>query len=901
MRRSWLRLFWLCVVLVAAIGGYLVSSGLGTRLLHREIETQLARILDGPVSIGEVELRWNDGLSVVGREISAYPSPVAGEPAILRANRVVAWVDGIALLVGRLELSTLVLEGPHVRLVQRQDGSFVGLPLPRLAAYPDEGLDDRTGSEGFFARLGSLEPNATALAERIRIADRIEVIDGTLSWSSHGDGEAASEAWRIELLEGVAERDWLSDAVTLDAGGVFVDGEHAPFPFSARIARAENARFAWSLSLSQIPLAAAETPLGFIEGLEALDRLSGTLDAEFSLTSPGEGEYRLAIDGKIAEATIVLRGAQTILDSEPVALEAELTFDPHRVRLRSSRLAGETLRLEFKGQIERPIRPASRTRIESRTTGVELEGVREFAKSLASESTTARAISRMMERVESGHIRYIEASGTTRLSRWQALSAGQSRTLPDGFVLGGAFDGIDLAGRPENRLEDLEGVVEWVGDQIALRNGNAIYRGRPLPELEGVLDGVAELVEMLDRDAVAITRETPDIPGLVSLSQIIKPRDPDQLPPVEAAALAVDVLEHPIFHWPLHDVRMLVEPLRRGLQISLREGYWGGASVSGEVVWFNDPEKPSVSANLSLAPARDPAALAASVAAAGRLPEARWGAGRFEMSFRPRPWLPFEKATGYLRLDGTDLLGDELEIDVAPEGKAALRVALGLESRGSIGFDVSFALTDGQLGPLGPFVALPEDLATGRIGATGSLGGRLRPDTRFISDLSGKIRAEAKDGRVRTTLPLLFRLAKATEGFNPFAKKDRLQYEAMSGTFDLYKGLISVGDFEIEGPLRVYARADIDTNEKPADIRAVVGIFLFRKPNQVLDNLPILRSFLPGSERGLIGTYFDVVGPLASPRIEPLPLETLMTGVPNAIKAPFKALRLLFSRPKETS
>ena len=62
VRRSWLRLFWLIVVIVGAVAGYLVSSGLGTRLLHREIETQLSRLLEGPVEIAEVDIRWEDGL-----------------------------------------------------------------------------------------------------------------------------------------------------------------------------------------------------------------------------------------------------------------------------------------------------------------------------------------------------------------------------------------------------------------------------------------------------------------------------------------------------------------------------------------------------------------------------------------------------------------------------------------------------------------------------------------------------------------------------------------------------------------------------------------------------------------------------------------------------------------------
>ena len=78
--------------------------------------------------------------------------------------------------------------------------------------------------------------------------------------------------------------------------------------------------------------------------------------------------------------------------------------------------------------------------------------------------------------------------------------------------------------------------------------------------------------------------------------------------------------------------------------------------------------------------------------------------------------------------------------------------------------------------------------------------------------------------------------------------------------------------------------------------RLVVGIFLFRTPNQIFANLPLVKFFLPGSERGLIGAYFEVKGPVNEPDVDALPLQTLMSSVPDAIKAPFKVMRFLFNR-----
>ena len=896
VRRSWLRLFWTGAVVAGAIGGYLVSTGFSARLLHQEIETQLGRILAGPVKIAEVDLQLSEGLLLEARGVEAYPSQADDGVPVLRARRVLAWIDLLALLVGRLELSTLVLEGPHLHIERDADGALVGLPLPPLE-MPDLEGGKLSVSERFARELTSLDPAATAFAAEFQVADRVEIQDGTLSWIDHSRPvrEGAPQSFRLELLSGVAERDWLSDAIALESTAVFIDGQHAPFPIALAVHRDEGHTFDWKLSFSQIPLEAAETPLSFVE---QIDGLSGTLDADLHLTRTPTGETRLAFEGRIDDATIGLRKSRSVIEHERVELRAEIAINEQRLSLADGRLAGQRIGIEFQGTTERPVRPASPTQIDSRMVGVQFEDLRELARSLEAESETALALSRLTRRVESGRIQHIQAAGTAPLSEWGDLLTGRSRELPDGFLLGGSFDQISVGTGPDDRIEELSGQVEWIEDRISLREATAIFRGRPLPTINATIDGVSHLARSPDT-ALQIATTAPPTPGLGPLRQIIRPRDPDALPPVKALGLAIDHLDHPIFRWPLKDVRVIVEPLRRGVQLNIREGFWGGASVEGELVWFNDPMAPTVSATLVLGPGPNPIESAAATPPVDRgseSPSTRWGAGRFEVEFRPRPRLPYQRASGFFQLEGAELAGRDITIELEPKGQTALRAAIELSDPDSIGLDFSFALTEGRLGKLGPMMALPPALATGRIQATGSLAGRVKPNTSFVAELDGRIRAEASNGRIKTNIPLLLRLAKATEGYSPFANEDELRYESMTGTIDFEQGRLSVADFEIEGPLRVFAKAEIDTNQRPGDIRAVIGIFLFRRPNQILENLPIVRFFLPGSERGLVGAYFEVAGAIDEPKVAPLPLATMASAVPSAIKAPFKVLRFLFDR-----
>jgi hypothetical protein len=876
-----------------------------------------------------VKVRFEGGLRLEARELEAFPSNDADQAPAIRARRAIAWIDLLALLIGRLELNTLVLEGPFLRVEQDSAGRFLDLPLPVLALGPVDEEED-TLSEAVISRIEGLDEMAESLFESIRAADRIEILDGTIQWIRRPDADTKAEPTeiRFELFSTIIERDWLSEDLDLQFSAVVLDGQHAPFPIGAAIERGgDETTFDWTLTMSQIPLEAAETPLSFIE---RIDGLSGQLTTAVHLGSAPDGSRRLTIDGQVHDAIVGLRRSQSQIQREKVTLHAEIGIEEARLRLLDAHLEGERLGIDLKGSLARPIRPNSQVRLESRMVGIELEDVFELAHALEAESETALSASRLLERAEDGHILYIEVAGSARLRRWEDLFSGRVRELPDGFVLGGAFEDIRVAAGPDDQIEGLRGEVEWVGDQITLRDTNASFRGTPLPTMNIVLEGVSHLAKAPASELDIVTRP-PEIPGITPLIELIRPRDPNALPPVKAIGVAIEHLEHPVFRYPFRDLRVLIEPRRRGMDLHVRGGIWGGAEVTGEIQLSSGTQPPTLTATLVLGPAPgvastdpspvepatdsaqtlpldaetsgtpDDGAVEGSEIAASALPDERWGKGHFEIEFRPRPRLPFRTATGFFRLDGSRLVANEVQFQVEKVGQLASRIVLDLERPEQVGVDLSFALTDARLEQISEFIALPPDLATGHIGAAGSLRGSIRPDESLIARLDGRIRAEASDGLIRTQVPLLLRLSQASEGFNPFANEGELRYETMTASIDFRQGSLLAEDFEIEGPLRVYARGRIDPLAKPSQANGVVGIFLFRAPNQILESLPLVRYFLPGSERGLIGAYFDVKGALAEPKVEALTVETLMTVVPSAIKAPFKVLQYLFDPSDDDS
>lgn len=913
MRRSWLRLFWAGVLVAAAVLGYVVSSGLGRELLHREIETQLGRLLAGPVAIERVEVHLRAGLELEALGFEAYPDPRALAPPALRARRVVAGIDSLALLIGRLRLRSLLFEGLHLRVERNPDGALSQLPFPPLRRSGPPILLASTPAEALLQRVESLDDVALALLEGDRLPQRMEIRDGTLHWldrrAAGPDGQPL--AFRFELLHGMLERDWLSDALQIQAGAVLVDGRHAPFPFEIGLQRDEHGRLEWTLSGSRIAIAGLASLRRPAPGIEALH---GTLAAEVRLVRSPEGPLRLDLTGRLEDAGLELTDSGFLFEHEALEGTARLELDRQQIQLAEARLRGGPLGLELAGSVARPIESASRAHLESRLVGIGLDEIRSFVRTRAPESTLGRTLTEWTERIESGRIESIEAVGTARLALWRALAEGRVRELPSGFVLGAQVDGIRLRIGDEDRFEDLRGEIRWSGDQLVLRHVNASLRGHVLPELSAVVDGVSLLVptdEAAPRKASAMA---PALPGLAPLWELLRRKDPETLPVLRSLDLTLDRLDHRLFLRPLRNLRLQVETLYRGVQILVHEGRWGEVGIQGEVVVFDDPLAPSVSASLALTPAgatggadrpsTDEAPGEGPSEAAGRPsraadPPSRWSSGHVELALRPRATLPFRRASGFFRAEGASVRLSEIELELESEGEIAARAVLDLTHAEVVEVDLSFAVTGGRLRGLAPVVGIPTELATGTVQATGSLRGALRPGTALHSELEGRVQVRAQGGRVQMRVPLLLRLAQASEGFNPFANEDELQYESMTATIGLDRGLLSSEDFALEGPLRIFATGRIDTNRDPVDIRAIVGIFLFRAPNQILETLPLVRSFLPGSDRGLIGAYFRATGPIAEPEVDALAIKSLMSGVPDALKAPFKMLRFLFEGMKE--
>ena len=68
-----------------------------------------------------------------------------------------------------------------------------------------------------------------------------------------------------------------------------------------------------------------------------------------------------------------------------------------------------------------------------------------------------------------------------------------------------------------------------------------------------------------------------------------------------------------------------------------------------------------------------------------------------------------------------------------------------------------------------------------------------------------------------------------------------------------------------------------------------------RGAGQLLEAIPLVKIILPGSERGLVGTYYQVSGNLGQPSVRALTGRSFAEGLPDALEAPYQILRAILS------
>jgi hypothetical protein len=383
----------------------------------------------------------------------------------------------------------------------------------------------------------------------------------------------------------------------------------------------------------------------------------------------------------------------------------------------------------------------------------------------------------------------------------------------------------------------------------------------------------------------------------------------------------IDHLEHPSLPWTVREADLLIAPDTTKFQIEAKSMLWGGVPLSGKLVWTTAPEKrielvmkaapPTLSADAAQrdqgldspsAPEENttgsPVPTTENAIATDDQPPpvVPWLSGRVEIPGLETGLLPLQAIEADFAMLGASLFLSRFRANLEPRGTLSGDVELNLSRRNAVPVTVTFSLENADMSRVGELFGIRPGDITGTLDISGSLEGSLHPERSLLADLAGRADVNARQGALgRQEIPVLLALAQASEGYNDYAEEAAIPYESITADMNLKDHRVQTRNFELEGPLRIYASGSLDVVTPPYDLIGVAGLFLFRSAGQLLESIPLVKVILPGSERGLVGAYYQVEGDLSRPRVRSLPGRSFAESLPDLLEAPYQILRAIVS------
>lgn len=912
---------------VALAVGFVASSRIGERWMREEAELQLGRLLGARVHIERVGLRLRYGLEVHGVSVTAeYAAPESAgpdaAPDVLSAARVSASFHTASLLIGRVRIARLEIDGLELPLRRDPDGRW----HPRYTragrdGEPQEGAPPLEGEyERQLAGLRGLIRAVHFLLRDQKIADHIVLNDAAVDLLDARPRAGCQETARIRIegIDGRLDRSWLRGESDIELHGRWVgpDVAAAPLELAGRW-RDEDSDLHVALAFTGIELAPLRPYLlsprrdGDVAG-----RVSGVLAVVTPQPDRGLVEVDWSFDA--FESAVALGDIRLKLSAPLETLQARLSLEPRRVRLESARVQGPAIEIRMRGNAARPLRRDSLVTLRADVSRTGLDDVRRLARGLP--PAEAGPLLALLDRIDSGQVTTLGVRGGARLEQWQQLLAGQRRSLPDTLRVQADVADVTIGTSPTDTMSDVSARLTFSGETFELLRFRGRYNGEPLPHVALAVHGIGAVIDG-PADREGLTRRAYPLPGLGALWDIVRgdpSRDPEH--PPSPIRVDLDELHHPALRWPLRHARISIDPQERDLHVTIEGAEWAGRPIRGEAVLDrgDEPElrmELVVDSNVATAAAPEPAddapsdappaanerALveAAQAGAAADVAErdAPWASGRFESRAIHTGPIAFERIEGRFALTGQTLALARVRADLLGGGVLEGGTSIALDRRGEVRIGAELDARGASADRVARLFGLPAGFASGRADLRGRLAGPLRPGEALIDGMVGRIVIEARDGALRQKVPLLAALTHAIEGWSPSAASETLRFEQIDTSIELDRGYLSTDRFALEGPLRILASGSIDLNEQPAPVEATFGFFLLRQADQLLGNIPLVNLLVPGSDRGLIGAYFEATGTVEEPTVRPLPMKSIAQGVPlpEVLRQPFDALQQLFS------
>jgi hypothetical protein len=869
-----LSLVGLVLFAAAAWAGFHVANRVAPERLRIETERGLSKLLGAPVAVEQtrITLRW--GLFLEARGVEVEPGGTGNR---LRAKRVSARLDPVALWMARFRFDWLILEGAsfNIERTGRDPGKEGGGDLRPLIAALDAAarllLEGPLPVRTVELRGGTILFTDSSLEEPLGI--RIEALSGR--------ARRASFRRRAELrVEGrIRTAIWEGGAVRLEAA-------------ADRTLRA-------TLTLEQMDLAILAPYASLLGGASELGGVTqGSVRWQHRPGRPQNFEVRL--EGNGLRASLLRRGEKKPfrIALERATLAARLEASPEVLRLRDGKISDGEVTLRAEGDVALPVERSAGLRLALQLDEVPLLRLREVLAYLPPE---LRAwLDPLGQRLETGRLLELRAEARTTVVGLRKLVETRLLGRPGEITVRGEIADAGLRIGKENRLlEELSGRASWSGEVLELRGLRGRLDGRPLPKLDATVRGLGQ-IRAPDEVTCIPPPSKVSLPGFKGLRSWIgsRSRRRSAEPAWQQIVIEADWILHPALLCSLEQGFGEITPAPDGFDFAVQRGVWAGIPIRGEGSYRRAPEQ-SLQVELSLGPPFEPMSLA---------PVADpWARGRWAIEATRLGGWAIRGASGRFQTTGSTLRLEESTLRLAPLGEVEGNVEVALHSDAELPFRLELQVRKMDVLDLTVAAGREQQLLSGRLVGGGVVTGRLHQGLPLLGDSEGRITLHAREGKIQQELPPFVAIAVASDRFDPFRARDELPYTAIDLVGRLEDGRLHSDFLALDAPsLGAVVSGQVGLI-RPYGVEAVMGLFFFRTLDSLINRVPVLNRVILGHDENLVGAYFAMTGTWKKPKAQLIPIKSFAEGPahfmlegPSFVWSGLKQLETLLNPPSDS-
>jgi hypothetical protein len=845
LRRTLIVILLGLALFAAAIwSGFYVADRLAPERLRIAAEQRLSDLLGAPVRIERVgvSLRW--GLVLEAYQLAVEPMGTDRQMQIERAS---ARLDAIALFMARFQLDRLTLEGVRVS-------------LERSAPGPKSGRDLR-------ASIQALDRAARLLLGGALPIRTVELRGGTVLLTDRAGPEPL--AIRIGEISGRAQRASFRRRTELRIRGQFRDARGRGGSVDL-LAEATRTVLRATLTLQPVDLAILEPyapHLGLAPGLAGV--AEGSVDWQFR---PGRPQsFTVRLEGSGLRASLLRGGGSSpfeIAVTRP-RLAARIEASPEALRLREGEISDGRITLRVNGRLALPVARSASLRLAVQLDELPLVRIRDELPAYLPPELRSR-LEPMSQRLEGGRLLEFHAEARTTVAGLRELLESRLLGRPGEISMRAEIAGAKVrVGRKGRRLEALDGSAIWTGHDLELREVRGRLDGRSIPKLDATVRGLAQIRSPVEVNCIRPPAEV-SLPGFKGLRDWFRRPGPRPAKPNwERLTIDAEWILYPALLCSVERTLGEITPAEDGFDFAVQRGVWAGIPVRGTGSYRKTPEQ-SLRIELSLGPPFEPMTLDPAADP--------WAKGYFEYQASRLGQWKIRGFSGQFRTSGSTLRLEKSALHLDPVGAIEGNAEVALGSEVGLPYRIEFQVRKMDLVDLSVSYGREKELLSGRLLGAGVLTGHLYQGHPLLTDAEGTVSLHAREGKIHQELPIFVAIAVASDRFDLFRSRDELPYTTIDLVGRIEKGVLHSEFLALDAPsLAMVASGQVGLTS-PYEVESVVGMFLFRTLDSLINRVPVLNRVILGQDKNLLGAYFAVTGPWKEQKAQLVPVKSFAEG-----------------------